>query len=312
MRWKIHALLAIVFLLNSCIGTDIVEGPEGTEKLEIAPKEDALLIGQTLLMTFEYTNPSGILEIIDPDFVSATPLIVEVDETGLVTALAKGKGKIYASFAGVKSDTAIINVVGSENDIAIVRVEGEESNIDIGAMTTLTANAFNINENTIPSDFVWTSLDSDIASVNSEGLVTGVARGFTDIIATSAGIDGIYSISVALNSVTATFQGTSGYVATGTAELSLVGGELTLKLSENFETSFALGTFVYLANSTNGASVKTNGLKLGEIKTNGSHTFNVSAIAEAMDKSATIGDYKYVIILCEPASLTFGFGELIF
>lgn len=308
---KILLLTALVFL-SSCIGTDIVLGPSGTEKLEIAPKEIALLISQTAQITIEYTNPFGEIVSITPDYISATPSIIGVDESGLVTALSEGKGKIYASFEDIISDTAIINVVGSEDDVAKVTITGTESNLDIGETATLTASAFTINDSPVSTNFVWSSLDTEIATVNTDGLVTGIGRGSTEIIATSNGVDGTYPISVGLTSAKATFMGSSGYVAKGMAELSLVDGNVTLMLSNDFETSFALGTFIYLANSVNGAMVKANGLNLGEIKMNGSHTFDVTTIAEAMNKSVSIGAYKYVVVLCEPASLTFGYGELTF
>lgn len=77
-------------------------------------------------------------------------------------------------------------------------------------------------------------------------------------------------------------------------------------MSSNFETSFALGTFIYLANSTSGSSVRSTGLEVAEIKNNGAKTFNITQIKS----NATLTDFKYVVILCKPASLTFGFAEL--
>jgi hypothetical protein len=37
-----------------------------------------------------------------------------------------------------------------------------------------------------------------------------------------------------------------------------------VKLSNNFQASVALGTFIYLANSTSGGNVKSAGLDLGQ------------------------------------------------
>jgi hypothetical protein len=83
-------------------------------------------------------------------------------------------------------------------------------------------------------------------------------------------------------------------------------GKLTLTLSDNFETSFALGTFVYLANSTAGSAVRSQGLELGEVKTNGAKSFDITAI----NGNVKIDTYRYAIILCKPASLTFGYADL--
>ena len=66
------------------------------------------------------------------------------------------------------------------------------------------------------------------------------------------------------------------------------------------------GTFVYLANSTNGATVRSAGVELGQIFKDGTHSFDISQLNNAIG----LNDYKYVIILCKPASVTFGFAEL--
>ncbi len=299
-------------ILTSCIGTDTVDGPLSGEKLEISPKTESLLVGQKAQLTAEYTNAQGETEQVATEFHSLTPSILSVDQSGLVTALAKGTGEICAAYGLLKSDTASINVVGSENDIAEIVVSGDEINIEIGAETTLRANAYTVNEIPVVTSFEWSSEDEAIATVDNQGLVTGIARGFTTIIARADGVEGSYGISVGLGTALATFMGASGYTAKGTAELSLSGKEIILTLSSNFETSFALGTFVYLANSTTGSEVKAQGLELSEIKMNGSHTFNVSEIAEVMNKTVSFNEYKYVVILCGPAALTFGYGELTF
>ncbi len=300
----------LMALTCSCIGTDIVETPLNGDKLDINPKTESLLVGQTVQLTTEYTNFLGEKEQVSVDFHSLSPAILEVNESGLVSALAKGTGKVYASYGMTNSDTVIINVVGSENDIAKIIISGDEVNIGIGEEITLMANAYTVNDVPVATSFLWSSENMDIATVDSQGLVKGNSQGFTTIVASADDIDGRYNISVGFGSAQATFMGSSGYTAKGTAELSLEGRDIILTLSEDFETSFALGTFVYLANSTAGAQVKAQGLELSEITMNGSHTFNVTEIAEAMGKTVSFGEYKYVVILCGPASLTFGYGEL--
>ncbi len=296
--------------LSCCIGTDIVEGPSGNEKLELSPKAESLLVGQTVQLNATYTNPLGEIENISPEFQSLDPSILSVGPSGLVTSLEVGQGKVYATYELIFSDTVTINVVASETDIAEIIIIGSTANIGIGEEITLTANAYTVNDVPVVTSFSWSSEDPEVATVNNDGLVQGLSKGFTEIVAQADGIEGRYGLSVGLNFAMATFMGSSGYVAKGSAELRLNGNNLLLTLSDDFETSFALGTFVYLANSTNGPEVKANGFEVAEITMNGSHTFNLSEIAENMDTSVSIGEYMYVVILCEPASLTFGYGEI--
>jgi hypothetical protein len=88
-------------------------------------------------------------------------------------------------------------------------------------------------------------------------------------------------------------------VGSVTAEES--GGKLLVKLSSNFQASVALGTFIYLANSTAGGNVKTAGLEVAQWSS-GARIFEVPGV--------TLNQYKYVVVLCKPAGLTFGFAEL--
>jgi hypothetical protein len=103
-----------------------------------------------------------------------------------------------------------------------------------------------------------------------------------------------------------TFVPAGGYAAEGMAVLRFSGEQVVLELSDNFKTSFALGTFVYLSNSTSGSATFSNGLELGQITTSGAKTFNVSVL------HPTVGlfDYRYVIILCKPARVTFGYADM--
>lgn len=302
----------LILVLSSCIGTDIVEAPEGTEKLELSPKMESLLVGQMVQLFPEYTNLFGNMEDIIPEFHTLTPSTLAVDEMGIVSALDIGRGEIYASFGALVSDTAIINVVASETEVAEIVITASKNQIELGEDLALMAEAFTVNDLPISTTFEWSSENPNIAAVSETGVVSGVSRGFTYIVVTAENIEVRFAISVGLTMATATFEGSSGYIANGTATLEVTEQGLILSLSNDFETSFALGTYVYLANSTSGREVKSNGFQVSEITRNGSHTFNITNIAESKDQAVLIGQHKYVIILCEPASLTFGFADLDF
>lgn len=99
---------------------------------------------------------------------------------------------------------------------------------------------------------------------------------------------------------TGTFQSAGGYSTVGSVTVEELGGKLVVKLSNNFQASVALGTFIYLANSTSGGNVKSAGLDLGQWSS-GARNFDVPGV--------TLNQYKYVVVLCKPAGITFGFAE---
>jgi hypothetical protein len=79
-----------------------------------------------------------------------------------------------------------------------------------------------------------------------------------------------------------------------------------LEFSDDFKTSYALGTFVYLSNSTVGSTTFSSGFEITQITEDGSKRFDIWAL----DPSVELYDYQYVVILCKPARITFGYAEL--
>ena len=106
-----------------------------------------------------------------------------------------------------------------------------------------------------------------------------------------------------------TLQGQGGYTATGTVTLSRnSAGELILTTSDDFEVSFAAGTFLYLSNSEAGPATFTGGLEIADVSDTptGAQSFNVSQV----DPNVTLSTYQYVVVLCKPFRLTFGTAKL--
>lgn len=106
-----------------------------------------------------------------------------------------------------------------------------------------------------------------------------------------------------------TLQGQGGYTSEGTVTLlQNEAGELVLTTSDDFEVSFAAGTFLYLSDSQAGSTTFTDGLEVADVSDTptGAQSFNVSQV----DPAITLSTYRYVVVLCKPFRLTFGVAEL--
>jgi uncharacterized protein YjdB len=162
------------------------------------------------------------------------------------------------------------------------------------------------------TQITWSSSDEAIAIIDDNGIVTGLAMGQVTVFYVAGNLQESITFfvteeTVLDNSKMATLVGSSGYNASGTATLYMdTNNNIILELSSDFKTDFALGTFIYLANSTEGQQVKSTGLDLGQVTTGGAKTFDVSSF----DNSVGINTYSHVVVLCKPAGITFGFGEL--
>jgi hypothetical protein len=305
MKARLRILFVLVF--TGCIGVDYLEDPIVGERIEAGPSGVALMPGETVQLTAEYFNKYGVKEDVVIVWASTNTDIITVDEDGLVTAAGIGQASILASYQSAMSKPVNVNVVADENAIATVEVSAPVMALEIGEMTTMTAVVRNIGGEELTGRVVeWFSDDELVVEVDADGVVTAVGNGKAGMYATSEGvISNVFDFIVGTARI-AMFESSGGYEAMGTAILRDDGGMVRLELLDDFKTSFALGTFVYLSNTTSGFDTHAGGLEIAQITTNGAHTFDVSGV----DPDVELFDYRYVIILCKPARVTFGFADL--
>jgi hypothetical protein len=294
--------------LTRCIGTDHVDDPIVGELIIVSHHQIALMPAQTQVINAEYFDPYGIMRSVPLSWTSSNTNVAEVDPSGLVIAKAPGQSVVQVSYQNFLGPLVNVNVVENETAVATVTIASEVTHLDIGGQAILSLVVRNINGDVIEGKTAeWFSENSSILTVNAEGTVVAVGNG---VAAVHAKVEGVKSNSIIFmvggDIRTGTFVPAGGYQAAGIAMLNIVNNQLMLTLSDDFKTSFALGTYIYLANSTNGSVVRSTGFEVMQIFTNGGRTFNISQI----NPNIGLYDYRYVIILCKPASVTFGYADL--
>ncbi len=308
---KNHSYLLIFLLLQvGCVGTDLENDPKDSA-IMVDVTFVTMTIGEMEQLTASYWFNMWVEDDeVDINWLSSNPAIAIIDQTGLISAIEKGQTSVLCFVPGEDTMSISVNVVEDVNDVAKVVVTGDSKSVKLGETLQLVAQGFNTEDVKVQSNngIVWNSSDVSIASVSDSGLVTALSDGLITITAT---IDGIvsepYPLIVGFVARLGVFMDANGYNTSGMATLFIdSSGDLILELSSDFQTSFALGTFLYMANSTTGSVVGAQGLEVSEISGNGGATFNLSQI----DSNITIDDYQYVILLCKPFSITFGSAEL--
>ena len=308
-KQNLNILFLATSLLFACRGTDVLDDPIVEPKFIVAQNQVALRIGEMADLSAMYFNEYGVEKTVDFTWVSTQQnQVVSLSATGKITGLNAGNTLVYPQYQNTVGDAISVTVVPNDNAVAKVTVSASKTNLALNEEINLSILAQNINNQTVTGGNVeWFSENSAILTVNNSGQVKAIANGVAGIHAKVNGVkSNSIDFTVGSSQLSGAFTAAGGYKAIGTATLKSQNGQIILELSSNFETSFALGTFIYLANSTNGSAVRSNGLEIAEIKTNGAKTFNISQIRS----NVTLTDFKYVIILCKPASLTFGFAEL--
>jgi len=301
--------VGVVLILGGCVGTDLVDDPIVGERIEIGESQLSLIVGQTASLKAIYYNEYGIESAEELEWISSAPEVATVSGQGEVKALNGGQAMIVASLGSTLSPAVNVTVVTGINEVSSVVISSPENKISlaIGESHTLTYDVNNINNEPLTGRVVeWFSENSSIATVDNMGKVTGVSSGVVDIHAKSEGVkSNLLNFSVG-GGFAGTFMSSGGYKTVGMATLKDAEGKIILEFSENFETSFALGTFVYMSNVTNGSQVQANGIEVAQITTNGAKKFDLTAISPGIK----LTDYKFVIILCKPARVTFGYAQL--
>ena len=320
MKYK----LMVVALIGcfSCIGIDLKDDTLrdpvitmlATGKLIIVDKGGmiqpqgtigilALSIGQKQLITFNFYNKYGVKETPLLAWDIEKPAVASVANNE-ISGLTAGTTQIGISGSGTSASISL-TVVANPTAVAIVLIAPPTStNLQLNQTIQLVATAKDINNGIlVGKTYEWFTENANIVSVSATGLVTGIANGTAEV---HSKVEGVKSNSIIFNVGAAgirngTFQSAGGYATVGSVTAEEMGGKLVVKLSSNFQASVALGTYIYLANSTSGGNVKSAGLELGPWSS-GARTFEVPGV--------TLNQYKYVVTLCKPAGITFGFAEL--
>ena len=120
-------------------------------------------------------------------YQSNAPDIVEVSNTGLITAKAEGSSVITVTSAATNSITATINV-----EVAAAVVPVESITLSHSTASMLVGQTLQLSASLTPDDatdktIIWTSSDPGAASVDANGLVTALEQGEATITAVPSG-----------------------------------------------------------------------------------------------------------------------------
>ena len=170
--------------------------PPRPTTVTVTPATGALTaLGATVQFRAEVRDQNGQpMASASVTWASNAPVVATVNASGLVTAVGNGTATITAT-AGSVSGTAAVTVAQTLNAIVVTPAA---DTVVAGDTLRLTAEARDANGSAVAgAEFAWASGDTAVAVVDTTGLVTGVGAGEVEITATSSGVTGRATLTVA-------------------------------------------------------------------------------------------------------------------
>lgn len=190
------ALLGAAAVL-SCSGDAAGPGRDEVAAITVLPSASNLAIGSSLPLQATVKDASGnTLTGRKIFFTTNAAAIADVSSSGVVTAHAVGVAQIAASSEG-QSAIAVITVV--PQPVHTVQVLPASSQLTIGQSVDLRAATYDASGNLLTGRAVlWSSSNTNVATVDATGTTTARGPGTATITATSEGKSGSASVQVTL------------------------------------------------------------------------------------------------------------------
>jgi uncharacterized protein YjdB len=161
-------------------------------------------------------DKGGALEGRTVIWTSSNPAIIEVSATGLVVARGEGSATVTATSEG-KSATVTLNVTPAA--IAAVSITPSRISLEVGQTVKLAAEARDARGNVLGQrPLAWSSDRTGVATVSTDGTITGVANGNATITVESGGKRSTAAVTVVTNRVdvaTISIDPASGQLSVG-------------------------------------------------------------------------------------------------
>jgi alpha-tubulin suppressor-like RCC1 family protein len=221
--YRLVVTTAIRDLTGDALGADVsVEFMTGTTAtlpalfVTVTPDTAAIQIGWQVQLSAAARDTNGAPVIGRPvTWSSDNPTVVAVSITGLVTALAEGRGEIRAKVDGARG-TGVVFVTATLPPVDSVAVSPGSATIAVAGRVQLTATLIDSAGSVLPfRPITWATSAPGVATVaaasGGQARVTGVSPGTATITATSEGKSTRVPITVEDPGPYAVLSGASGF-----------------------------------------------------------------------------------------------------
>ena len=172
---------------------EFVVGLKPVDVVTVTPTSTSLSAGAKTTLTPILKEASGAtlpLDFRTVTWSTSNGSVAVVAQTGEVTAVAPGVATITATSGG-KAGSMQLTVTASLTPVASVLVSPTLPTIERGTTATFVAQGYDVSSNPLPGrDVVWSTSNASVATVSAAGVVSAIAIGSANIIATIGGVQG--------------------------------------------------------------------------------------------------------------------------
>ena len=187
--------ILVAVSLTSCGGFFV--GQNTVTSLTVSPTNPTLQAGATTQFSVTGRTSSGNTLDVTPgaSYTSSKTSVATVASGGLATAVSGGTTTINISYEQGFTQTFI---TVSSATLSSIAVTPTGATVSVGATQQFTAIGTNSDGTTTDLTGVatWSSSSTNVATISSTGLATGVASGSTTVTATDGGVTGQTTLTV--------------------------------------------------------------------------------------------------------------------
>ena len=248
--------------------------------IAVAPSSLSIPKGKTntLTATGTYTDDSQVDLTSNVQWSSADAAVCTVSASGVVATLEQGVSDITATLGSVTSNNVVITVIAPVlESIQIAPSTTQIIEVQTASFTA-TGTLSDGTQSDITNTVLWSSNDTSIASINSNGIATGNSPGTAIITGTSGSIEGDATLSVTAATLVSISLSIPTEVEEGWTDLLNATGDY-----DNGETADISTLIVWTSGDTSIATISGNTIQ-GE--SNG--TVTVTASLNGVETSGNI------------------------
>lgn len=275
-------VITCLFILTAC---------QSLFNIGVGYKKQEILVGDEIQFEINVDDIAG-----EVTWSSSDEKVAIVDETGLVKGIGVGYTYITATNG---DDSSSIYLIVKENtslkpeEKEYIELSGNQTLV----LKSLTKQSVQLVAKTYPiedNEIIWESSDSEIATVDNNGLVTGVKPG---VVTIKASLKNDSTVSKTIPMIVRTADGVQDiitnyiyndtYVIDGTLDLSSINDKVTSVVAAKADSIIGISNYQYTTSSSVFGRTPTKTLDLASVG---------SAVIYKKEATINSGVYKYTVL----------------